>query len=102
MGETEKHHRPAAFEPVVAQFNTIVVQQAKYRELARLRQAQCELRFGPSIWVDFGPQILVTVLAVSFALYLDDYRVMLWMVLVQAESYTLLSNLVAERRYNWA
>lgn len=65
-------------------------------------RAQREMSFGPSVWIDLGPQIIVTALAAPLALWLGDYRVMLWTVLVQVASYTVLSHVLAERRYRWA
>ena len=67
-----------------------------------MARVQREMRFGPSVWVEAGPQVLVTLLAVPLGVYLGDYRAMLWVVLIQSASYTLFSHLVAHRPYSLA
>ena len=65
-------------------------------------RAQRKMSFGPSVWIDLGPQLIVTTIAAPLALWLNDYRVMLWTVLLQVSLYVLLSHLLAKRRYQWA
>ncbi len=74
------------------------------RGLAHLdyARAQRNMLFGPSVWIDLGPQLLVTAIAAPLALWLNDYRVMLWTVLLQATLYVALSHILATRRYRWA
>lgn len=65
-------------------------------------RAQREMAFATSVWIDLGPQLVVTAIAAPLALWLNDYRVMLWTVLLQVSLYVLLSHLLATRRYQWA
>ena len=67
-----------------------------------MARVQREMRFGPSVLVETGPQVLVTLLAIPLGVYLGDYRAMLWVVLIQSASYTLFSHLVAHRPYSLA
>lgn len=62
---------------------------------------QRRMHFGASVSADLLPQVIATALAVPLALWLGDYRVMLWVVLVQAGIWTLASHLFAKRRYAW-
>lgn len=63
---------------------------------------QRDMRFGGSVLLDIVPQLLTTLAAAPLALWLGDYRVMLFVVLAQVTMLTLVSHLVAERPYRWA
>lgn len=63
---------------------------------------QREMRFGASVWLDTVPQVLTTLAAAPLALWLGDYRVMLFVVIGQVAMMTLVSHWVAERPYRWA
>ncbi len=65
-------------------------------------RVQREMKFLPSVLTETGPQLLTVAIAAPLALYLKDYRVMLWLVGIQAVSMVLISNLVATRPYRWA
>jgi O-antigen/teichoic acid export membrane protein len=60
------------------------------------------LRFGPSISVDIGSNLLVTLLAWPIVLWLKDYRAMLVILILQSVATLIGSFVVAERRYGWA
>lgn len=60
---------------------------------------QREMRFGASISIDTGSQLLVTLLAAPLTLWLRDYRVMLVLILMQVTVSVAVSHMVAERRY---
>jgi O-antigen/teichoic acid export membrane protein len=60
------------------------------------------LRFGPSITVDIGSNLLVTLLAWPIVLWLRDYRAMLVILVLQSVATLIGSFVVAERRYGWA
>jgi O-antigen/teichoic acid export membrane protein len=60
---------------------------------------QRDMRFGPSVWIDIGPQLIVTILTAPLALWLGDYRVMIILVFAQAMSSVVVSHLVAGRPY---
>jgi O-antigen/teichoic acid export membrane protein len=60
------------------------------------------LRFGPSITVDIGSNLLVTLLAWPIVVWLRDYRAMLVILVLQSAAALIGSYAVAERRYGWA
>lgn len=62
---------------------------------------QREMHFTPGVTIDVGSQLLVTAAAVPLAYWLRDYSAMLWVLILQAASGTVLSHIVAERRYGW-
>ena len=74
------------------------------RSLTHLDQFRMHrsMRFAASVWTDTTPLVVSTALAAPLAFWLDDYRVMLWAVLIQVSLYVLVSHIVAERRYAWA
>ncbi len=80
-----------AFVPLIRGFGHL--------DAARLQR---EMRFGGSVWLDTGPQVLTTAIAAPLALWLGDYRVMLVIIIAQVLTMTLVSHLVAERPYRWA
>ena len=63
---------------------------------------QREMSFGPSVLVESVPQIIAVALSAPLAIYFKDYRVMLWIITIQAVSTVVLSFLVAKRRYSVA
>jgi O-antigen/teichoic acid export membrane protein len=63
---------------------------------------QREMRFRPAVTVDVGSQLLVTAAALPLAFWLRDYTAMLWVLVLQAGSATIISHLVAQRDYGWA
>jgi O-antigen/teichoic acid export membrane protein len=63
---------------------------------------QREMKFRASIMVELVSSVLVTLVAVPLGLWLKDYSVMLWLLIVQALVSLLVSHLVAERSYRWA
>jgi O-antigen/teichoic acid export membrane protein len=65
------------------------------------RRFQRDMRFLPSAAVDALPQVAATLAAWPLALLLGDYRVVLWCALLQAAASTVLSHVLAERRYAW-
>jgi hypothetical protein len=56
-------------------------------DMARMQR---DMRFGASVWVDIGPQVLVTAIAAPLALWLGDYRVMLFIVMLQVATMTMV------------
>jgi O-antigen/teichoic acid export membrane protein len=68
-------------------------------DTARLQR---EMHFRPTVTVDVGSQLLVTAAAVPLAFWLRDYRAMLWVLILQAASATVISHIVSERKYGWA
>lgn len=62
---------------------------------------QREMRFGRSIIVDFASIAISTLVAVPLTLWLNDYRAMLYVILLHQALYLALSHLVAERGYRW-
>lgn len=63
---------------------------------------QRQMRFGPSVASENIPQVLTVLAAAPLALYLGDYRVMLWVITLQAVTTVVISFLTAERRYSVA
>jgi O-antigen/teichoic acid export membrane protein len=59
------------------------------------------MRFRPAVTVDVSSQVLVTVVALPLAFWLRDYTAMLWVLILQAASATIISHVVSERPYRW-
>jgi O-antigen/teichoic acid export membrane protein len=68
-------------------------------DIARLQRS---MRYRPLVLTETVPQIASIAAAGLVAIWLRDYRVMLWVVLVQVGVAVLISHLVAERPYRWA
>lgn len=66
-----------------------------------VHRVQRAMRFGPSIATALVPQIIVTLLAAPLAWWTGDFRAVLWVVLIQTFTTTLVSHLLAQRRYAW-
>ena len=62
---------------------------------------QREMRFGPSIKVEFAAMAVSTLVAFPLATWLNNYQVMLYIILLQQALYVALSHLVAQRQYYW-
>ncbi len=60
---------------------------------------QRELKFVPSAVAEVIPQLVVTAAALPLTLWLRDYRVIVWLMAANAALSTVMSHLVAERRY---
>jgi O-antigen/teichoic acid export membrane protein len=65
-------------------------------------RVQRDLKFEPSIAIDAGSTIVVTILAVPLALWFKNYVAMLCVLIAQAALMTVISHFVAERPYRWA
>jgi len=62
---------------------------------------QRQMRFTPTAFVDAIPQLVTVICAYPLGIYLQDYRVMLVLVLLQPAAYSLLSHFFAVRPYRW-
>ena len=60
---------------------------------------QRELKFMPSAIAEVIPQLVVTAAALPLTLWLRDYRVIVWLMAANAAFSTVMTHLVAERRY---
>jgi O-antigen/teichoic acid export membrane protein len=65
------------------------------------RRFERELRFGPSMWVEVIPQLVITVLAWPLAHWLRDYRVILALLIIKAVLGCAISYSFAEQPYRW-
>ncbi|KUJ82998.1 hypothetical protein AVO43_10660 [Microbulbifer sp. ZGT114] len=63
---------------------------------------QRNLDFIPTAVYDAVPQIMILFVAFAASLLLEDYRVMLAVILLQATMQVLLSHILARRPYRWA
>jgi O-antigen/teichoic acid export membrane protein len=70
-----------------------------HQDMYRLQR---QMRFGPSILVEAGVSVVVTIAAYPLGRWLGDYSAMLWIIVAQAGIGILGSHIVAERRYRWA
>ena len=61
---------------------------------------QREMRFGPAVLVETGPQVAATLAAIPATYFAGDYTAMLWVVFTQIILLTVFSHLVAKRRYS--
>jgi O-antigen/teichoic acid export membrane protein len=67
-----------------------------------VRRYQREMRFMPSTVHDVAPQVVCTIAAVLLAVWLGDYRCLLYASLLQEAAAVLSSYWLAERRYAWS
>lgn len=67
-----------------------------HRDMTRLKRA---LRFGPAIVSNLVPTILTTLLAWPIAAYVRDYSAFVWLAIIQTGLCTVLSHMLAERRF---
>lgn len=58
-----------------------------------------ELSFGPMVLAETVPQVIATLAAWPLAVYFKDYRAMLWLLLGKAILYSLMTQLLAKRRF---
>jgi O-antigen/teichoic acid export membrane protein len=63
---------------------------------------QREMRFGPAVRIDVLSNVLVTLVAWPLAAWFRNYYAMLVLLLMQVAVATVVSQLVAERRYGWS
>lgn len=63
---------------------------------------QRKLEFRTIICVEMGAVFLATASAFPLSIWLQDYRAMLWVLLLQQSTYTILSHVLAKRRYRWS
>lgn len=66
-----------------------------------MHRLQRHLRFAPSVIADGGGSWLATFAAVPLGFWLHDYSVMLFALIIQMGMGTIVSHLLAERRYRW-
>lgn len=62
---------------------------------------QREMNFLPTAIIDALPQVLTVICAYPIGIWLEDYRVMLVLVLLQPLTYTVLTHIYAKRQYRW-
>lgn len=60
---------------------------------------QRKMNFFPSVWVELSAQGMSTLAAVPLIIWLNDYRAMLFAILLQQFVFFLVSHLVAKRSY---
>lgn len=74
------------------------------RGLAHLdvRRFQRTLRFVPGTLVDAVPQVMSTLITWPLAVWLGDYRVVVYAILLQELTSVVMSHALAERRYAWS
>ena len=63
------------------------------------KRFQRDMSFGPEINVSLGSHLLGLIVAVITALWLGDYRAMLWGLVAQALGQAVITQVLAERRY---
>ncbi|MCY2954910.1 MAG: oligosaccharide flippase family protein [Planctomycetota bacterium] len=63
---------------------------------------QRDFRFGPSVLVELGSQLVAVLVAWPLAASLRGYSAFIWIMLIQISVSWLLSHLLAERHYRWA
>ena len=63
---------------------------------------QREMKFGASAWIEVVPQLAALGLAIPFGIWLGDYRVMLWVIVLQVVLQVATSHILATRKYMWA
>ncbi len=68
-------------------------------DMSRLQRS---LRFAPTAIADAGSSWFATLVAVPLAFWFRDYSAMLWSLIIQVSAATIVSHILAERRYAWA
>jgi O-antigen/teichoic acid export membrane protein len=63
---------------------------------------QRELNYLPAVLCDLVPQIVVTVVAWPLAIWLGDFRVIIWLMIGKAALGVLMSHSLARFPYRWA
>ncbi len=66
------------------------------------QRVQRELHFLPSIICDMVPQLTVTLAAWPLAIWLKDYRAVLWIMIGKSCLTIFLTHVLAKQRYRWA
>ena len=61
---------------------------------------QRTMRFTPLVVIESVPQVIAFIVSLPLALYFKDYRVMLWIITIQAVTTVILSFVFAERRFS--
>jgi O-antigen/teichoic acid export membrane protein len=61
-----------------------------------------EMRFVPEVVVEIASQLIPAMVAYPLAVWLGDYSIYLWLVMLQAIMIVVVSHLVAARPYRWA
>ncbi len=74
------------------------------RGLAHLdmRRVQRRMNFKPFVLVDLVSQSVAVAVAAPIALWLEDYRAALWILVIQTFVYTSTTHVLAERRWSAA
>lgn len=76
-----------------------VLRSLQHFDIHRLNRT---MRFGPMLWTSVVPALVSLAVVFPLALWLGDFRVMLWALVLQETLGALTSHLVAERRYRLA
>lgn len=66
-----------------------------------VKRFERELRFGPSMWVELVPQVVITIAAWPVAKWLGDYRAVVVLLIIKAVCSCVGSHLLAEQSYRW-
>jgi O-antigen/teichoic acid export membrane protein len=67
-----------------------------------ISRRQRELDYLPLVLVDVVPQALITLAAWPLALWLRDFRVIVWLIIAKAVAGTAMTFVFARRPYRWA
>lgn len=65
-------------------------------------RAQRRLNFMPTTVADLIPKILTVAAVIPLAFYLEDYTIMLWLIILQAILATALTHAFSKRTYSWS
>ncbi len=72
---------------------------AMHLDIARVRR---EFNYGPGVICEVVPQGIATIAAWPLAIWLRDFRAVLWIMLGKEITVLVLSHLLAKRPYRWA
>ena len=67
-----------------------------------MKRMHRDMRFAPFALTDAVSQVVVAAAAWPLAAWLNDYSVVLWLLIAQSLALTVGSHLIAKRRYGWA
>jgi O-antigen/teichoic acid export membrane protein len=65
------------------------------------QRAQREMNFRAAVGLEMAEQIIPTLLAWPLAIWLKDYSVVLWLLVIQCSVSALASFIIARRSYRW-
>lgn len=74
-----------------------VIKGFLHLDMARFQR---DMNFLPIVMIETLPQIIILLLSIPLALWLNSYAAVVWLLLIQAILFVLLSHVLAKRKYS--